>query len=38
MEVEASGNKYEVLAVEKMKLMQYFVENWQLPPGNKMFK
>ncbi len=38
MQVQSTGTKYQVLAQEKMQLIQYAVTNGTLPPGNKIFK
>ena len=38
MQREAQGSRYEVLVIEKTKLINHFVTNGQLPPGNKIFK
>ena len=38
MDVQATGTRYQVLAAEKIKLIQYAIANGQLPPGNKIFK
>lgn len=38
MAVETTGNRYQVLAVEKIGLMIHFSTNLNLPPGNAYFK
>ena len=35
---EYFGTKLQVETVEKLKLMQYYMANWHLPPGNTKFK
>jgi RHS repeat-associated protein len=37
-QIESTGTKYQTLVTEKLKLINYFSENGQLPPGNKIFK
>lgn len=38
MNPQTAGTRYQVLVAEKMKLIEYAVTNWQLPPGNRIFK
>jgi RHS repeat-associated protein len=38
MEVQATGTNSQVLVAEKLQLIQYFLSNADLPPGNKIFK
>lgn len=35
---EYYGNQYQCKAVEKAKILNYFKDNWTLPPGNKIFR
>jgi hypothetical protein len=38
MEVQSMGNPYQVLAQEKIQLINYVIRNGDLPPGNKIYK
>jgi len=38
MVIQATGNRYEVLAQEKIMLIGYYTLHGQLPPGNRIFK
>nr|WP_249384163.1 hypothetical protein [Chitinivorax sp. B] len=38
MLVQSTGTHYEVLAQEKLRLIEYFIANGTLPPGNRIFK
>jgi len=38
MTIQSTGTRYQVLAQEKMMLIQHAVTHGSLPPGNKIFK
>ncbi|WP_426117474.1 hypothetical protein [Massilia sp. PWRC2] len=38
MDIQSAGTRYQTLAAEKLKLIQYFISNGELPPGNRIFK
>jgi hypothetical protein len=35
---QTAGTRYQVLAQEKLKLIQHAIQNGNLPPGNRIFK
>ncbi|MEM9339710.1 MAG: RHS repeat-associated core domain-containing protein [Bacteroidota bacterium] len=35
---EYEGNVFQIKSVEKLKLIQYSISNFDLPPGNKIFR
>ena len=38
MEIQATGSLSQVLVAEKVQLIQHFMTNGSLPPGNRIFK
>lgn len=38
MEIQSSGTPSQVLVQEKLMLINHFISNGSLPPGNKIFK
>lgn len=38
MDIQSTGTHYQVLAQEKIQLINYAINNGTLPPGNRIFK